>query len=232
MKRLTLGIVSGILVLGIGMSALATDDNAIIMDGRKKKPTTAGTASTKQSKIKPMLFTPQSTKRDINGTPTKGFDSEIANAKFLWKFNNPSVVWDAMYKPTQAVPHTGYNLQDMINELRARGYDLDYLLDELGLRPILGTATNTLNPTFYFDLNDIFSGVASIQLDISNDYNFGTMIYSKRLPGSFSTSSPQKYTLKEINLKHGLYFWRIKVLNNDLPNLYSDVGMFGEGEGD
>ncbi|MDI6752741.1 MAG: FlgD immunoglobulin-like domain containing protein, partial [bacterium] len=30
----------------------------------------------------------------------------------------------------------------------------------------------------------------------------------------------------EINLPNGYYFWRIKVLNNDLPNLYSGCGTF------
>jgi hypothetical protein len=56
----------------------------------------------------------------INDSPYKGFDSEMANARFLWHFNNPYAIWEAMYAPTLSVPHSGYNLQDLINELRAK----------------------------------------------------------------------------------------------------------------
>ncbi|MBU1262362.1 hypothetical protein KJ640_05370, partial [bacterium] len=174
--------------------------------------------------------------RDINGLEAtyditsfaKGFDSEMANAKFLWKFGNPYVIWDALCNPTQPVLHSGLTLQDLINELRARGYDLDYLLDELGLRPILGTVTNTdtPNPFFYFDLNNIFSGTTTIRLDISEDYDFGTLTYSGTPSVSFLGTSTGSYRLMEKDLSDSIYFWRIKVLNPDLPNLYSDVGAF------
>ncbi|MEK7812360.1 MAG: hypothetical protein AAB296_01250, partial [Candidatus Desantisbacteria bacterium] len=174
--------------------------------------------------------------RDINGIDHnldiahsgKGFDSEMAVAEFLWKFDNPYAIWDAMINPTLSIPHPGYNLQDLINELKERGYGFDWLLDEIGLRPKIGTVTNTNtpNPTFYFDLNNIFSGTTTIQLDISESYDFETLTYSGTPSVSFYGTSTGSHTLTEQNLFDGYYFWRIKVLNNDLPNLYSDIGMF------
>jgi hypothetical protein len=133
-----------------------------------------------------------------------------------------------MYKPTQSVPHSGYNLQDLINELRARGYNLNFYLGQSGLMPILGTVTNTNtpNPTFYFDLNNIFAGTTSIQLDIAEDYEFETITYTGTPSIAFYGTSTGSYTLTEANLENGYYFWRIKVLNPSLYNLYSDVDAF------
>ncbi|MEK9149154.1 MAG: HEAT repeat domain-containing protein, partial [Candidatus Desantisbacteria bacterium] len=166
---------------------------------------------------------------NINNASAKGFDSEMAVAKFLWQFDNPSAIWDTMYKPTLSISHPGYNLQDMINELEAKGYGFDSLLDGLGLRPTLGTVnTYTSNPTFCFDLNDIFAPPIIIKIEVSEGYEFNTLIYSTP-PLKFHTTSIKNHTLTK-KLPDGLYFWRIKVLNSNLPNLYSDIGTFEIGE--
>ena len=52
------------------------------------------------------------------------------------------------------------------------------------------------------------------------------MTYSGTPSISFYGTSTGFYTLTETNLSNGFYFWRIKVLNPNLPNLYSDVGVF------
>ncbi|MDI6752526.1 MAG: tetratricopeptide repeat protein [bacterium] len=166
---------------------------------------------------------------NINDTPAKGFDSEMTVAKFLWRFNNPTAIWDVMYKPTLSISHSGYNLQDMINELTARGYGLDWLLDEIGLRPILGTVTNfSTNKTIVsIDMNGILLDAVTVKLEVSNDYIFSTLVYSATLSGHGTSIITHTLSRK---LKDGLYFWRVKVLDKNLPNLYSDIGTFEMGD--
>ncbi|MEW5768520.1 MAG: Ig-like domain-containing protein, partial [bacterium] len=153
----------------------------------------------------------------------QGIDNELAVAAMLWAIGSPTTVLKAIYQPRQEIPEAlVYNVCDLFTELEAQGMDLTGLYIRYGLRPeiIEVMDQDTTRPTFIWSDNGILAHPDTYTLEIATDPEFTDIVDT--FPGLRETT----YSLTTTELDNGLYYWRVRVENPNLPDLYSDFGVF------
>ncbi|MDI6793663.1 MAG: hypothetical protein QME81_12510, partial [bacterium] len=153
----------------------------------------------------------------------QGIDNELAVAAMLRAIGSPTTVLNAIYQPRQDIPdELVYNVCDLFSELETQGMDLTGLYVSYGLRPevIEVTDQDTTKPTFIWSDNGILANPDTYTLEIATDPEFSDIVDT--FPGLRETT----YSLTTTELDNGLYYWRVKVTNTNLPDLYSDFGVF------
>ncbi|MDI6794036.1 MAG: hypothetical protein QME81_14440 [bacterium] len=152
----------------------------------------------------------------------RGIDNEMAVLNLLKAINDPALIWDALAHPVLTPPAENYDVLDLANELKARGMMIDDLLTEFGMKIKLISVTNTdtPNPVFTWDMNQIETGTHTVTLQIAEDDTFSAGLIS------IGGLSGESYTLSGYDLTDGFYYWRVGLEQDDLVDTYSAVGFF------